>query len=119
MKPKYCRASPGSFRAEDFAALRDFLRGYLHEDYRSEYGSPEQAAAAFRNEADDAECISAASQLARFLALTRALPAEETLHLFRQELGSGWNPGSVNALRELQSALERNQGATPHPGSRE
>ncbi len=107
MKPKYCRASHGSFRAGEFAALRDFLRGYLHEDYRSEYGSPEKAAAAFSAEAEKAECGAAAAQLARFLELTRAKPPEQTLHLFRQELGSGWTPGSVNALRELQAALER------------
>jgi hypothetical protein len=106
MKPKYCRASPGSFRAEEFAALRDFLRGYLHEDYRSEYGSPEKAAAAFLAEADTRERGAAAAQLARFLEFTHALPSEETLHLFRQELGSGWNPGSVNALRGLLTALQ-------------
>ena len=107
MKPKYCRAAPAGFRADEFAALRDFLRGYLHEDYRSEYGSPEAAAAAFRGEADVVERGAATAQLARFLELTRTLPPDETLHLFRQELGSGWNPGSVGALQNLCAKLSR------------
>ena len=109
-QPKQCRAAPAGFRSDDFSVLRDFLRGYLHEDYRSEYGTPEQAAEAFRGEADEAERTAAAAQLARFLELTRESPPDEILHLFRQELGSGWNPGSVNGLRGLLGALEKNGG---------
>ncbi len=110
MQPKYCRAAPAGFRADEYSALRDFLRGYLHEDYRSEYGSPEQAAAAFLTEADAPERCAAAAQLARFLVLTRALPPDETLQLFRHELGSGWSPGSVQALQQLRFALELKPG---------
>lgn len=106
--PKYCRAAPAGFRAEEFAALRDFLRGYLHEDYRTEYGSPEAAAAAFAREADATERSAVAAQLSRFLELTLGLDPAETLQLFRQELGSGWNPGSVNAVRSLLAALAIN-----------
>ena len=103
--PKYCRAAPAGFRAEEFAALRDFLRGYLHEDYRAEYGSPEAAASAFRAEAAPAEQAAVAAQFARFLELTHNLPPAETLQLFRQELGSGWHPGSPHALHNLRAAL--------------
>ena len=106
-KPKSCRAAVTGFRADDFAALREFLRGYLHEDFRSEYGSPEAAAATFCGEADGREREAAAAQLARFLELTRVLPPAEVLQLFRQELGSGWNPASINALQNLLSALLR------------
>ena len=105
-QPKYCRAAPAGFRADDFSALRDFLRGYLHEDYRSEYGTPEQAAAAFLSESEAGERKAVAAQLTRFLELTHELPPDETLHLFRQELGSGWHPGSVNTLHQLLGALD-------------
>ena len=35
----------------NFPALRSFLRGYFHEDMADEYGSPEEAADAFCEDA--------------------------------------------------------------------
>ena len=37
---------------DDAASLRGFLRGYLHQDCSAEYGTPANAAARFRAEAD-------------------------------------------------------------------
>ena len=44
--------TPPEISSADFPALRDFLRGYFHEDVVDEYGSAEAAARQFCEDAD-------------------------------------------------------------------
>ncbi len=52
--------------AADFPALRDFLRGYFHEDLADEYGSPEAAARRFCQDASPEQRKAVAAEWARF-----------------------------------------------------
>ena len=106
MKPPVCRATAGApLRAKDFPALREFLAGYLHQDFTAEHGSPEAAARAFRTVADEAECNAVAEELSRFLSVTQGNSFELTRELFSETLGSAWRPSQPAALRHLLSAL--------------
>jgi len=49
------KESAPSFPAENFPALRSFLRGYFHQDMKDEYGSPEEAVREFCQDADSDE----------------------------------------------------------------
>ena len=60
--------------AATFPALRSFLRGYFHEDMADEYGTLEEAARQFYEDADPDERKSVATEWTRFLAQTKANP---------------------------------------------
>ena len=106
MKPLTCRISAGApLRAKDFPALREFLAGYLHQDFTAEHGTPEAAARAFRAVAAETQSNTVAAELSRFLDVTHAQPFELTRELFTEILGSAWRPREAAALRHLLSAL--------------
>ena len=108
MKPPACRSNAGApIRAKDFLALREFLAGYLHQDFTAEHGSPEAAARAFRAYADESQRITVVAELNRFLEHCHDLPFEQTRDLFTETLGSSWRPSPPAALRLLVSALRR------------
>lgn len=107
MKPPACRSNAGApLRAKDFPALREFIAGYLHQDFTAEHGSPEAAAHAFRAKADEAQRDAVISELGRFLECCRGYTFEQTRELFTETLGSGWRPREAAALRHLLSALQ-------------
>jgi CdiI immunity protein len=60
--------------AADFPALRDFLRGYFHQDLADEYGSAKGAAEQFRQDADEAQRKALTEEWARFLVRMRGQP---------------------------------------------
>ena len=66
--------------AADFPALRDFLRGYFHQDLADEYGSAKGAAAQFRQDADEAQRKALAEEWARFLARMQGQPLDAINH---------------------------------------
>jgi len=53
--------------ADEFPALRDFLRGYFHEDLLDEYGSAEAAARQFCKDADAAQRKAVADEWTRLM----------------------------------------------------
>lgn len=72
----------------NFPALRSFLRGYFHEDLADEYGSPEEAADAFCEDADTDERLAVAREWMRFEELTRGSSIAEINRLLTTKLGS-------------------------------
>ena len=66
--------------AADFPALRDFLRGYFHQDLADEYGSPKAAAEHFRQDADETQRKALAEEWTRFLAGMKGQPLEALNH---------------------------------------
>ncbi len=66
--------------AADFPALRDFLRGYFHQDLADEYGSPKAAAEHFRQDADETQRKALAEEWTRFLAGMKGQPLEAINH---------------------------------------
>jgi hypothetical protein len=89
-----------------YPALASFLRGYLHEDFATEHGSPAAAAAAFRQAATPTERRRLASDWARFRSGTQGLLFREVVRQLTQELGSAWAPRSWRALDTLFARLE-------------
>jgi hypothetical protein len=74
--------------AANFPALRSFLRGYFHEDVADEYGTLEEAAAQFYEDADPDERKAVWSEWSRFLTSTKGLPLGSVNKLLSEKLGS-------------------------------
>ncbi len=90
----------------DFPALREFLRGYFHQDMNDDYGSPEGAARQFCRDTDAAQRKAVASEWERFLAWTKGQPLERINKLLTQELGSACTV-SQSDLRKITGVFWR------------
>lgn len=90
----------------DFAALREFMEGYLHQDFVAIYGSLENAAMEFRRDADPIQAESVLSEWRQFLLVMEGKPLEEVQRALRSQLGSAWHPTSLADLDRLTKALE-------------
>ncbi len=77
--------------AADYPALRRFLRGYFHQDLKDEYGSPEEAAQEFWNDADEGERTAVAREWARLLTDMKDSPLNEFNRVLTRELGSAYS----------------------------
>jgi CdiI immunity protein len=74
--------------AANFPALRSFLRGYFHEDVADEYGTLEEAAAQFYEDADPGERKAVWTEWSRFLANTKGRSLAAMNKLLHEKLGS-------------------------------
>jgi hypothetical protein len=91
--------------AANFPALRSFLRGYFHEDMAEEYGTLEEAARQFYEDADPDERKAVFSEWNRFFTQTRNLPIAAINKLLRDKLGSACRlqPDDIDTIsRALQ-----------------
>ena len=98
------KKKPAEKAALDFPALRDFFSGYLHEDFRDEYGSVTDAAKAFRKDASDGEIKAVQNEWKRWRAALGNCPTDEIAKVLRQ-LGSAWQPQSANDMDLLEEAI--------------
>ncbi len=89
--------TPGTPR---FPVLERVFRGYLHEDLAAEYGGPEAALRAFRNDASPAEWRRFQREAKRFAVFAESRDLEE-VRTFVHRLGSRWTPPSRDALISL------------------
>lgn len=96
------RKNPDSIRAEDFPALRSFLRGYLHQDMKDEYGSVEEAVREFCEDASPEERTAVAQEWARFLGQTKGCPLAEVNRILTGPLGSS----HLMTIEDLQQVTE-------------
>jgi hypothetical protein len=74
--------------AAEFPALRDFVRGYFHQDLADEYGSPEAAARQFCRDTDEQQRKALQQDWASFLLRMKHQPLKILNHALTQELGS-------------------------------
>lgn len=88
-----------------YETLRSFFRGYLHQDYRLEHGSAEEAARAYRSAASATELRAVASEWAEFGAGVRGMRWRDVKVALVRELGSSWQPASRRELERLGSVL--------------
>ena len=88
----------------EFPALRDFLRGYFHEDLAEDYGSPEAAAQQFRQDADVAQRKALAEEWTQFLVRMKGQPLE-ALNQALIALGSAWQLNQAD-LDEVSRILQ-------------
>jgi CdiI immunity protein len=91
--------------ASEFPALARVFSGYLHEDFAAQYGSPEAALQAFRDDASPAEWRRFQREAHRLARLTTERDFDQVCHLL-QQLGSRWVPRSSDALIALLTKIQ-------------
>lgn len=91
--------------AAKYGTLRSFFRGYLHQDYRVEHGSAEEAARAYRSAASETDLLAVGSEWAEFDAAAKQLRWRDVKLALARELGSSWQPASRRELERLGSVL--------------
>src|SRR5580704_13569412 len=94
-----------SGKAQQFAAVRAFVRAYLNQDYADEYGTPAGAARAFCEDANDEERKQVAEQWRAFVESVAGLSVDEVNARLKGELGSGWRLNDVRELGRVSLAL--------------
>ena len=98
---------PGEPR--EFATLEYFLRGYLHEDWKQEHGSLQQAAQQFCDDANPEQRSQVLREWHEFVESAKAQPLDEIARRLRK-LGSAWQPSTTADLDQITRALERYPG---------
>src|SRR6266496_1866143 len=89
----------------EFPALRQFMHGYLHEDFMDEYDSAEDAAAEFCQDADPEEREQVADEWRRFLKATHELPITTVRKLMTEKFGSAWHFEDKDEFERFSSTL--------------
>lgn len=97
---------PTLISADDFPALRSFLRGYFHQDMKDEYGSPEEAVREFCEDASAEERAAVAGDWSRFLDQTKGQPIEEVNRHLTVALG-GSNALTDENLARISAILSQ------------
>jgi len=89
-----------------FPELERVFSGYLHEDFAGEYGSPDAALRAFRDDASAAEWRRFQREAKQLASLARTRDFDSICRLL-QQLGSRWIPPSREALITLLTEAAR------------
>lgn len=107
---KQGRKSAGNeTKVGEYPALRQFMHGYLHEDFLEEYGSAEDAAAEFCQDADPEERAQVAAEWRSFLKDTSELPITTVRRLLSDKYGCAWHfEEKVEFERFSATLLKRN-----------
>jgi hypothetical protein len=90
--------------APKYAALRDFLRGYLHEDFAAQYPTLQQAVFDFKEHADWDVAALVARQMHDFITEHQAVPIEEVNDELRR-LGCAYEFLNWDELLQFEKAL--------------
>ena len=106
MKPDP-KPSPGEISADSFPALRQFLRGYLHEDWQDEYDSPAEAAQLFCEDADSDERQQVAREWIDFCQRTKNLSLPAIAGLLSDKLGASWHLKSLDDLEAISAVFRQ------------
>ncbi len=86
--------------APEFPELSRVFSGYLHEDFAVEYGGPDAALLAFRNDASPAEWRRFQRETRQLLRRAEGGDFGDVCTLIHR-LGSRWTPSSREALIAL------------------
>jgi hypothetical protein len=87
--------APAPVDPRSYPALRDALRGYLHEDWTTEYADSEDAARAFRRAAAEDEAGAVAAEAKRLRAALAGMEVRDLRKLLGAGFGSGWRPATA------------------------
>src|SRR5882672_8545968 len=93
---KLLRVSAGTF-----PALRQFLRGYLHEDWQEDHNTPAEAAQQFCEDASAEERQDVAREWEAFRQRTKNLSLPATAALLSTQLGSAWQPKTPDQIEAI------------------
>jgi hypothetical protein len=89
----------------EFPQLARVFSGYLHEDFVAEYGSPEAALRAFREDASPAEWRRFQREAKRLVTLSLDRGFDHVCDVL-QQLGSRWVPPCRDALIEVLTTVQ-------------
>ena len=89
------KKAPATVDARAYPALREALRGYLHEDWPTEYADSEDAARAFRRDAADDEKRSVAAEAKKLRAALEGMEVRDLRKLLGAGFGTGWRPSTA------------------------
>jgi hypothetical protein len=97
------RAGSAEVSETGFPAVRDFLRGYLHEDATAEYGSPEAAARQFCQDSDPKQRKVFAAEWRGLMRRMEGKSLEDINRLLTTRLGSALtlSQAQLAALSEI------------------
>jgi len=99
-----------------FPALRAFCRGYLHEDFLEEHGSPEGAMRAFLAVASPVERKRLAREWRAFSGQARRAALPALRRSVSDELGAAWSPKSRAEMEAVFGLVEGPSGRpSPNP----
>jgi hypothetical protein len=101
------RTGCGEVSQAEFSALRDFLRGYLHEDAMAEYGSPEVAARQFCCDSDAEQRKVVAAEWRGLMRRMEGKSLEDINRLLTTKLGSALTLSQAQ-LAALSEIFEKN-----------
>ena len=99
------------FDAKDFPHLREFTRGYLHQDMVSEYGSAVGAAKAYVADLNEAERKQLAAEGMRFRKTISDLPIDEINTIFAK-LGAAMQFKSNEEVTHVLNILAQEAGSS-------
>jgi len=94
---------PGN-KPQPFPALREFLRGYFHQDLADEYGSPEGATKQFLRDADAEQRAAVKHEWSMLLRQTSHQSLDHMNEALRK-LGSVWTFESLVELHKIGEIL--------------
>lgn len=92
--------------AADFPAVREFLRGYLNQDFADEYGTVEAATKAFCEDASASEIRELAKQWGAFRAKLGGASRERMDQVLSGTFHSGWRVSDGKQLDLISEILE-------------
>jgi hypothetical protein len=98
-------AASSKISPADFPALRQFLRGYLHQDWKAEHDSPAQAAQQFCEDASPPECGAVAREWEAFRKQTKNLSLPAISGILSAQLGAAWDPQDPGQLEAISSVF--------------
>ncbi len=92
--------------AAAFPALRQFLRGYLHQDWQDEYDAPAKAAQQFCEDVNGDERQHVAQEWMAFCQQTKNLSLPTIATLLSDKLGSSWHLKSPDDLAAISTVFQ-------------
>lgn len=92
-------------RGDLFPALRAFLRGYLHQDFKAVHGSMRAAAEAFLADASADERDQLVRELESLMEIVSTRKTRSLRGFIADDMGSGWMPKSRQEILELLEAI--------------
>jgi hypothetical protein len=85
-------------KSEQFPSIREFVRGYLHEDARVEYGSAEGAAKAWIEDAGAAARKKIKAEWAKFASANKTI---ESVNSALAKLGAKWEFAKIDDFQKM------------------
>lgn len=93
-------------RTPTSGVMREFLRGYLHQDWKQDHGSVEEATRHFCEDADPEQCRNLLTEWQSFRVSVRDQSLDAIARKLR-ELGSAWQPATLEDLDKITCVLQQ------------